>query len=234
MGVYMNNYTMKNLPDNERPYEKCIALGPGSLSDAELLAVILKSGTKNMTVVELARQLLTSPNGDYGLATLYKHNLASLTSIKGVGKIKAVTLLCLLEISLRISKTEKNTKVAFNSPYVVAQYFMEELRHLEKERVIIVFLDSKNRMITHCVSTMGTINSSLFSAREILVDALKNNATGIIIVHNHPSGDPTPSSEDKVATFKLKEAAGIIGMDMLDHIIIGDKRFYSFKEENLL
>lgn len=230
----MNNYTMKNLPDNERPYEKCLSLGPGSLSDAELLAVILKSGTKNMTVIELARQLLTSPNGDYGLSELHKHNLATLTAIKGIGKIKAVTLLCILEISLRISKSEKNNKIAFNSPQIVAQYFMEELRHLEKERVIIVFLDSKNRIISHSISTMGTINSSLFSTREILVDALRNNATGIIIIHNHPSGDPTPSGEDKMATHKLKEASGIIGMEMLDHIIIGDKKYYSFKEENLL
>lgn len=230
----MNNYTMKTLPDNERPYEKCIELGPKSLSDAELLAVILKSGTKNMTVIELARKLLTSPNGDYGLEALYKHNLSSLTSIKGVGKVKAVTLLCLLEISLRISKTEKNKKLVFNSPQIVAGYFMEELRHLEKERVIIVFLDSKNRLITHSISTMGTINSSLFSAREILVDALKNNSTGIIIIHNHPSGDPTPSGEDNVATQRLKEAASIIGIELLDHIIIGDNNFFSFKEENLL
>lgn len=230
----MNNYTMKNLPDNEKPYEKCIELGPKALSDAELLAVILKSGTKNMTAIELSRQLLTQDNGDYGLSMLHKHNLTTLTSIKGVGKVKAVTILCLLEIALRISKTEKNNKIAFNSPHIVAHYFMEELRHLERERVIIVLLDSKNRMITNLVSTMGTINSSIFSTREILVDALKNNASGIIIVHNHPSGDPSPSGEDKVATNKLKEAAGIIGIDMLDHIIIGDKKFYSFKEENLL
>lgn len=230
----MNNYSIKNLPDIERPYEKCISMGPKALSDAELLAVILKSGTNNMTAVELSRQILTLPNKEYGLLALHKHNLSSLMSIKGVGKAKAVTLLCLLEIAIRISKTEKSINISLDSPQKVADYFMEELRHLEKERVLIVLLDSKNRLINTLVSTIGTINSSLFSPREILTDALKNNAVGIIIVHNHPSGDPSPSKEDMIATRKLKDAAQIIGINMLDHVIVGDRSFYSFKEDNLI
>lgn len=230
----MKKETMKNLPDKEKPYEKCIAYGPKSLSDAELLSVILKTGTKDLTVMELSRKLLTMPNKDYGLCYLHKHNMSTLMSIKGIGKVKAITLLCVLEISLRITQSRLEDKVSFDNPQKISDYFMEELRHLEKEQVIIVLLDSKNRMITKVVSTIGTINSSLFSVREILVEALKNNATGIITLHNHPSGDSTPSKEDVIATKNLKEAAQIVGINVLDHIIIGNKNYYSFKKEDLI
>lgn len=230
----MKKETIKNLPDKERPYEKCIAYGPKVLSDAELLSVILKTGTKDLTVIELSRQLLTTSNGDYGLRYLHRHNFSTLTSIKGVGRVKAITLLCVLEIALRISQSKQEERMSFDNPGIVSDYFMEELRYLEKERVIIVLLDSKNRMITKVVSTIGTINASLFSPREILVEVLKYNATGIIMLHNHPSGDSTPSKEDIVATNRLMEAAQIIGISLLDHIIIGDKNYYSFKKENLI
>ena len=230
----MNKYSIKNLPDAERPYEKCISMGPYALSDAELLAVIIKSGTNNMSAVELARQILTFSNKEYGLNVLYKHNLSTLKSIKGVGDAKAVTILCILEIAQRISKSKKTHRVLLDTPKKVAMYYMEELRHLEKENVLIALLDSKNQLLGTLVSSIGTINSSLFSPREILVDALKNNAVGIIILHNHPSGDPSPSKEDLIATHKILDASKIIGINMLDHIIIGDKTFYSFKEENII
>ena len=230
----MNNNKIKNLPEMERPYEKCIKYGPCALSDAELLAVILKTGTKELTSVELARQLLLADTGEYGLNVLYKHNYSTFTSIKGIGKVKAVTLMCILEIASRISRTSIDKRVSFDNPQRVSDFFMEEMRHLEKEQVVIVLLDSKNKMITNKVSTIGTINSSLFSPREIIVDALKNNATGIIVIHNHPSGDPFPSSEDLKATGKLKEACEIIGIALVDHIIIGDRVFYSFKKEKLI
>ncbi len=226
--------TIKMLPAMERPYEKCLTYGPSSLSDAELLAIILKTGAKDKSAIELARELLTRPDGSYGLKALFKHNLSTLMGTEGIGRVKAINLLCVLEISKRLSKTTKNNNEVFDTPDKIADYFMEELRFLEKEQVMLLLLDSKNRRINSCISTMGTINSSLFSTREILVEALKNNAIGIVILHNHPSGDPTPSREDKLATANLKAAAQLVGINVLDHIIIGDKCFFSFNQESLL
>lgn len=225
--------TVKELPESERPYEKCERTGVASLSDAELLAVILRSGTKSQRVVELAVNILNYSTAYPGLKGLNYLTLKELTGIKGVGRVKAIELLCLTEITKRMSKQLQQDSLKLMSPQSVAEYYMQEMRHLSREIVKLLILDSKNRLIKDIIISEGTINTSLMPTREIFVNSLKYEAVNIIILHNHPSGDPTPSAEDIRTTKKLWEAGNLIGIQLMDHIIIGDNRYISLKEQGL-
>lgn len=225
--------TVKELPESERPYEKCERTGVASLSDAELLAVILRSGTKSQRVVELAVNILNYSTAYPGLKGLNYLTLKELTGIKGVGRVKAIEILCLTEITKRMSKQLQQDSLKLMSPQSVADYYMQEMRHLSREIVKLLILDSKNRLIKDIIISEGTINTSLMPTREIFVNSLKYEAVNIIILHNHPSGDPTPSAEDIRTTKKLWEAGNLIGIQLMDHIIIGDNRYISLKEKGL-
>ncbi len=225
--------TVKELPESERPYEKCERTGVASLSDAELLAVILRSGTKSQRVIELAVNILNYSTAYPGLKGLNYLTLKELTSIKGVGRVKAIELLCLTEITKRMSKQLQQDSLKLNTPQSVAGYYMQEMRHLSREIVKLLVLDSKNRLMKDIIVSEGTINTSLMPTREIFVNSLKYEAVNIIILHNHPSGDPTPSAEDIRTTKKLWEAGNLIGIQLMDHIIIGDNRYISLKEQGL-
>lgn len=225
--------TVKELPESERPYEKCERTGVASLSDAELLAVILRSGTKSQRVVELAVNILNYSTAYPGLKGLNYLTLKELTGIKGVGRVKAIEILCLTEITKRMSKQLQQDSLKLMSPQSVADYYMQEMRHLSREIVKLLILDSKNRLIKDIIISEGTINTSLMPTREIFVNSLKYEAVNIIILHNHPSGDPTPSAEDIRTTKKLWEAGKLIGIQLMDHIIIGDNRYISLKEQGL-
>lgn len=225
--------TVKELPESERPYEKCERTGVASLSDAELLAVILRSGTKSQRVVELAVNILNYSTAYPGLKGLNYLTLKELTGIKGVGRVKAIEILCLTEITKRMSKQLQQDSLKLISPQSVADYYMQEMRHLSREIVKLLILDSKNRLIKDIIISEGTINTSLMPTREIFVNSLKYEAVNIIILHNHPSGDPTPSAEDIRTTKKLWEAGNLIGIQLMDHIIIGDNRYISLKEQGL-
>ncbi len=225
--------TVKELPESERPYEKCERTGVASLSDAELLAVILRSGTKSQRVVELAVNILNYSTAYPGLKGLNYLTLKELTGIKGVGRVKAIEILCLTEITKRMSKQLQQDSLKLMSPQSVADYYMQEMRHLSREIVKLLILDSKNRLIKDIIISEGTINTSLMPTREIFVNSLKYEAVNIIILHNHPSGDPTPSAEDIRTTKKLWEAGNLIGIQLMDHIIIGDNRYISLKEQGL-
>lgn len=226
----MNNSKIKDIPKELRPYEKCLKFGPQVLSDEELLAVILKTGTKGENVISVAQNLL-SVSGNYeGVLALNHHTLSSLKSVKGIGEAKAVSVICICEISRRIAKAEAGKRADFSSPEKTADYLMEEMRHLEVEKVKLLMLDNKNHLLADKFISSGTINSSPFSIREIIREALVNNAVNIIVAHNHPSGDPAPSVNDRAVTKRLKCAAELVGINMLDHIIIGEKQYYSFME----
>lgn len=220
------------LPVSERPYEKCIMQGPEILSDAELLAVILRTGSSGQNAVELAEQILSHGTGD--LLSLYALTTQQLMEIPGIGQVKAIQLKCIGELSQRIAKTSRRESITLSDAASVASYYMESLRHEEQEHLILCMFDNKCRLIRESLLTIGTANASLISPREIFVEAMANRAMQIILVHNHPSGNPTPSRQDMQVTRQIKEGGSLIGITLADHIIIGDNRYYSFKEQGML
>lgn len=224
--------TVKELPDSEKPYEKCMQYGPEYLSDAELLAVIFRTGTKGKTSIELAQQILA--DGNRNLLNLYSYDYKLLTQFPGIGKTKAVQLKCIAEISKRIAKSVRIQGLVFDKPASIAGYYMERLRHEEKEQVIVCMFDSKCRFLGDSVLTIGTANASLISPRDIFIQALRAQAISIILLHNHPSGNPRPSREDELITERIAECGRLLQIQFADHIIIGDNIYYSFREKGLL
>lgn len=225
--------TVKELPISERPYEKCEKYGAEALSDAELLAVILRTGTKQQRVIDLAVNILNYSTAYPGLKGLNYLTMKELTKINGVGRVKAIELLCLTEITKRMARESHRDSLRLITPKSVADYYMQDMRHLKDEQVVLLMLDSKNRFIKDMIISKGTVNTSIMPIREVFVHALKYEAVNIILLHNHPSGDPTPSAEDIKVTKKLKEAGNLIGITLMDHIIIGDNRYNSLKELDL-
>ncbi len=227
-------YTVKELPLSERPYEKCEKYGPSALSDAELLAVIIRSGTKNERVVDVAAKVLNYSKVYPGLLGLNHMNITELISIKGIGRVKAIQLLCVTELTKRMAKATMEDTICLTNPSSVANYYMQDMRHLTQEKVLLIMMDSKSKILKDMIISSGTVNSSLLSPREIFIHALKYEAVNIIILHNHPSGDPTPSKEDIHTTKRLKEVGNLIGIKLMDHIIIGDNKYISLGEEGYL
>lgn len=232
--IYMESKKrIKDIPLESRPYERCFSCGPHVLTDAELLAVIIRTGVSGIQSVELAEKIihLTQNQGIMGLTNL---SAKELISIKGVGMVKAVQIMCIAELSKRIAMGKRKEKLSFTEPQAVAGYFMEEMRHKEKEELKVLMLDAKSGFIAESTVSTGTVNFAVASPREIFLEALKYKAVNIIIMHNHPSGDPAPSQNDFLCTRKIKEAGELIGISLIDHIIIGDNKYMSFSEKNLL
>ncbi len=226
--------SMKNLPTCEQPYEKFLSYGVASLSDAELLAVILRSGTKTKNVIEVAHQILSYSNEYPGLLVLNHLSLNELTKVSGIGTVKAIQVLCIAEITRRMTKAKRKDGVRLLSPETVASYYMEDMRHLTTEQIMLVMIDSKSKIIKEEIISTGTVNASILAPREVFIKALSAGAVNIILLHNHPSGDPTPSAEDVKTTNRIKEAGTLIGIKLMDHIIIGDNKYISLKEIGLL
>ena len=228
---------MKNteyLP-SDMPYEKFIKLGPEALTEKELLAIILRTGTQNYSATELADMILSYQTGRYeGLNALHHLTIKDLMSIPGIGEVKAVKLKCISELAKRMAKEKAEKALRFNKPSTVAEYFMEELRHEEKENIILLSLDNKMQLIEKYVLSVGTVNASLLSSREVFVQALKDRASNVMLLHNHPSGDPVPSEQDILITNKIKEAGLLLDIPLIDHIIIGSGCYISLKEHGLL
>lgn len=223
------NYTMKELPVSERPYEKCSKYGCESLSDAELLAVILRTGTGGITSVELACEVLKRTGEDH-LSGLSKISIPELCQIRGIGPVKAVQIKCIAELSRRIAKSGPRKKQTFHSALDIAEYYMEDFRHADQEHVFVMFFNTKGHLLGDKIITKGTVNQSLITPREVYLEAVHNHASYIILLHNHPSGDATPSSEDISITRRMSEAGAILGIPLMDHIIIGDQCYFSFCE----
>lgn len=227
---------MKDIPKQDRPYERCVSKGPEILSDAELLAVIIRTGSPALSSLQLAQKVLelTYPKGD-GLLGLCRLDLSDFQKLSGIGKVKGIQLQCIGELSKRISRraaTARNT--TFENPQSVAEYYMEEMRHLQQEQLYVMFLNTKQALIRDLQISKGTVNASLASPREIFIKALQCQAVGIILVHNHPSGDSTPSREDCLLTRKVYDAGNLVDIQLLDHVIIGDNNYCSFKKEGML
>lgn len=226
------HYTMKELPDSERPYEKCMQYGTEVLSDAELLAVILRSGSRNKNAVQIAHTILC--RGEKNLLNLFNMEMNELMKIDGIGQVKAIQLKCVAELAKRVAKTNYREELCMTEPKTVADYYMEQLRHDRKEKLILAMFNMKNKFIGDAVVSVGTVNMALVSSREIYLHALSEHAVNIILIHNHPSGDPTPSTEDRRATCKVMECGQMIGIYLADHIIIGDNKYMSFREKGFL
>ncbi|MCI8515820.1 MAG: DNA repair protein RadC [Hungatella sp.] len=232
----MDHIKIKDIPENDRPYEKCLRMGPEGLSDAELLAVIIRTGSRKSSSLALARQVLelNYPNDD-GLLGLCRLTLPELKKLEGIGTVKGIQLLCIGELSKRISRRSAMARsTVFDNPRSVVEYYMEEVRHLQQEHLYVMLLNVKNQLIRDLLISKGTVNASLASPREIFIQALRYQAVGIILVHNHPSGDPVPSREDCMLTRRVFEAGNLIEIQLLDHIVIGDNSFCSFKKEGML
>lgn len=230
----MNHTTMKQIPDDERPYEKCLKSGAGALTDAELLAVILRTGAKGTTSVELAKEILSCSKTQPGLLGLYHLSVSGLRSIRGVGKVKTVQIQCIMELSRRIAKAAAAEGNTFNSAQAIAEYYMEDFRHLAQEQVFLLSFDTKGELLSEKMISMGTVNQSCVSPREIFLEALGCRAVYLILLHNHPSGDPQPSPEDRLLTMRVSESGKLLGIPLMDHIILGDRCYFSFREEGIM
>lgn len=229
-----NKVKMKDLPASERPYEKCQAHGASVLSDGELLAVILRAGYQGQRVTELAGKLLSQTPGG-GLAGICQMTFEELTEIKGIGPVKAVQVLCLSELVNRILRSQISlNSLTFHEPEKIAAYFMPSMRHLDTEQVRLLVLDGKNAVNKELVISNGSFNAAMAAPREVFHYALKYKAVSIVLLHNHPSGDPTPSKADIKLTRKLADTGRMVGIPLLDHIIIGDNQFISFMEQGYL
>lgn len=221
------------MPEENRPYEKCLRLGAESLTDSELLAVLLRTGTKGSPSVEMAEEVLQLSKDREGLLGLHHLSFAQLQAVKGIGKVKAIQIKCIGELSKRIATATAKKGISFQHPSSIADYYMEQLRHEEQELLICMMLDTKNHLLGDEMIFKGTVNSSLANPREIFLSAISYHAVEILLVHNHPSGDCTPSQADIDFTQRIKEAGELLGIPLLDHIIIGDCKYLSFREQGI-
>ena len=228
----MNQNQTKYLPVAERPYEKAKELGFASLTDAELLAIILKTGTKDHNSIEVARSLLTGRHEN--LLNLYEMSLPEMKKLPGIGEIKALQLKAVCELSKRISKESKRELVRLTSTSSVADYYMERLRHLSYETILVAFFNKRNQLIGDAVVSKGGENSAYLFPRDVMRLALEISATSYILLHNHPSGDCNPSMEDIDLTDRMYECGQLMGIPLYDHLIIGDRCYFSFLEHQLL
>ena len=222
------------LPKEQRPYEKCQEKGAAALTSQELLAILLRTGTVQESALELAGRVLRSCPGEEGLRGLYTMSEEQLMQLPGIGRVKAMQLKCICELSRRLSRETAEPGAEFTSPKAIAGYYMEDMRHKKQEELLLVMLNGRNRRIGETVVSKGTVNGSLVSPREIFLEALRRQAVSVVLLHNHPSGDPQPSEEDLLVTKRVEEAGRLLGIALLDHIIIGDRCYSSLKEQGIV
>ena len=226
------NNLIKNLPISERPYEKFLKYGSKALSDADLLAIIIKTGTRDLSSLDIAKSILRQKQGN--LLNLYEMSFEELMDFPGIGKIKAIQLKAAAELSKRIASTSRGYTLKMNSPASISDYYMEQMRHLNREEMILIFFNGKNKVIKELKVSVGTVNQTVASPRELFLEALRCEAVSVLMIHNHPSGDPTPSRQDILTTKRMKEAGEFLGIPLCDHIIIGDRTYISFREEHMI
>ena len=226
------NKTIKELPASERPYEKFLSLGASGLSDADLLAIIIKTGTKDKSAVDIAQEILSGRHGN--LLNLYEMSYDELIQVSVIGQIKAIQLKAIAELSMRISKAKRARSIRMNTPVTIADYYMEQMRHLQQEVVICAYFDVKSRFLGDKFISKGSLSSSVVDISSVMRTALEKNASKIVLLHNHPSGDCTPSKDDIAVTDRLAEGSRIFSIELCDHIIIGDNEYYSFYENKII
>lgn len=225
------NLTIMDLPENERPREKLLRYGAETLSNSELLAIILRTGSAKENILTLSNRIIAQRGGLNGLLN---STAEDFIHVKGIGTAKASQLLALCEISKRFKAFKSGEEVKITSPNDVATYIMEEMRQLKKEVFKLIMVNTKKIVISVKDVSIGSLNASIVHPREVFLEAIRHNSASIIVCHNHPSGDPTPSTEDIKVTKRLKEAGNLLGIELLDHIVIGNGNYISFKEKGIL
>ncbi|MDP3044353.1 MAG: DNA repair protein RadC [Eubacteriales bacterium] len=230
MGVEYR-FTIKEMPEEMRPRERMLRNGPEALTDVELIAILLRSGTPTSTALELAAQLLARFEGIRGLMAA---GIEELQEVKGIGPAKAIEVRAALELGRRVAAAPAVGRPVIRTPDDAAAVVMENFRHLDREHFGVLVLNTKHQVLAHERVSVGTLNSSSVHPREVFKNAVRRNAAALVLVHNHPSGDPTPSRQDIELTRRLVEAGQIMGIEILDHIIVGDNKYTSFKAEGLL
>jgi len=228
-----NKVTMKELPVSEQPYEKVEAEGVERLSDKELLTVLIRTGTKQERADQIALKILEFC-GQNGLQALWNFDIEQLKSLPGIGRVKAIQLVCVCELAKRMARGKRLFGTKINSPEDVVAYYSMQLKYHQKECLILVILDSKNRILSDDIISVGTLHASIAEPREIFLAALRKNGASVILLHNHPSGDPTPSMEDILTTERIEKAGYLLGIPLNDHIILGQNSYISMKGEGYL
>lgn len=232
MGVKAcNKWGMKNVPLYDRPRERLLRQGAESLSDAELLAIVLRTGFERESAYNLALRLLSAFGDLRGIA---QASSSELTQIKGIGPVKAVELHAAFELGRRLGQRGRRECPTIRTPRDVADFMMSEMRHLTQENFVCLYLNTKNHVIGKQTVFVGSLDASIVHPREVYREAIRRSSASLICIHNHPSGDPTPSREDITVTRTLREAGELVGIALLDHVIIGDGRFVSLKEQGYL
>jgi len=226
------SYTIKDLPEDERPREKLYRYGPKTLSNTELLAIIIRTGNKENTAIEICQKLLVGKKE--GISFLANASLQEIMKVNGIGKCKAAQILAAVELGKRVMTSTHKEKSKITSPKDIVDVLMLDMIHLKKEHFKIVMLDTKNQIIGIEDISVGSLNSSIVHPREVFKEAIVRSSAAIILVHNHPSGDPTPSKEDIAITKRLVEGGEILGIKVLDHIIIGNNKYISLKEKDII
>ena len=220
--------TIKKLPELERPYEKAMLYGIQSLSNPELLAIIIKTGTKEKTSVELAQEILSiEKRGKENIQFLQEVTIEELTQIKGIGKIKAIQIKALCEFNKRMARPIQKAEIKIRTAENVSRLLMNEMQYEKREKVKLLVLNTKNILLRILDVSYGGTNSAVIEPKDILTEPTKMGAPKIILVHNHPSGDPTPSKEDIELTKRIYKASALLGIELLDHIVIGKQKYIS-------
>ncbi len=220
--------------EEERPRERFARVGADHLTDTELLALILRTGTRSKSALSLADEILYSGSSDTGLKRLYRITGKDLLAIDGIGEVKMQQILALRELSVRLSKTECDLKMTMTSPASVAGYYISEFKTYKQEHLKLLMFDAKSHLIGERLISKGTANASIAEPRDILAEALNAGALSIILIHNHPSGDPSPSQQDIIITKRLFDAGELLGIHLQDHIIIAGDHYISMKSERMI
>lgn len=228
-----NSASIKHWPEDERPRERLIKYGSSSMSDAHLLGILIGSGDRRAkkNAVDLSRDLL---NKFGSLENIDQASITEICQIKGIGAAKAAQIKAALEVGKRMAAKTSGKKIKMKSSRVFFEHFSPFLKNLKKEIVKIVLLDPKLQFIKEITISEGSLNASIVHPREVMIPAIKESAASFAVIHNHPSGDPTPSQQDFEITHRLSKTGKIIGINMVDHIIIGGNNFFSFADEGLL
>ncbi|TFD92536.1 JAB domain-containing protein [Jeotgalibacillus sp. R-1-5s-1] len=222
---------IRDFKDEDRPRERLKMQGPQSLSNQELIAILLRTGSKQESVLTLANKLLHEFNG---LRSLKEASFEEITTLKGIGDAKAIQILAAVEIGRRIANITFEDRFTIRSPEDGASMLMNEMRFLTQEHFVALYLNTKNQVIHQQTIFIGSLNASIVHPREVFKEAFKRSAASIICAHNHPSGDPSPSKEDIDVTRRLVECGKMIGIEVLDHLIIGEKKYVSLKEKGYM
>jgi DNA repair protein RadC len=229
--TYTAALRIQDMPLDDRPRERLERNGPESLTTPELVAILFRTGTAQRNAVQLAEALFRELGGLSGLAT---SSLEELSCVNGVGRVKAIEVKAAIELGKRLSATNEDVKPIVRTPEDVAKLMMADLRYETREHLYALLLDTRNQVRHRRLISTGTLTESLIHPREVFREAIRFTAASLVLVHNHPSGDPTPSDMDVAATERLAEAGKIVGIDVLDHVIIGDGKWASLKQRGLM